>query len=383
MASLPHPPLSHQERWRAALAYLGIGALVVLAWGQGRFSRSHAWTAALLHLLRLIISGLGLGLWHVSQRDAALAPGDWLDWLWHLITMALLGLPHPGFGGVARSPWLAPAGAIWLLDLAGALIALSGRSLPWPAPVVDGVAAGAPAVAQQERARLRRLRDQRLAQIRSATATAAGERLRERRIHESKRELGANLVRLDHLNHLLATDQLSGARHRALAGEVEEEITALREELAALGARISGSLAPRSEAIGRVAGLGGQLQARTLSLSFVDRSGMPLFTFGQFPLDEALIAGMLSAFNSLSQEIFGSPVHKTHLAKGQVLYFVHGQWCVLMALFDAEPSPAQTAHLQSCLTTFEYNNAAELQRDPVTPARLRPIGIDFDLAQPA
>ena len=88
---------------------------------------------------------------------------------------------------------------------------------------------------------------------------------------------------------------------------------------------------------------------------------------------------MLSAFNSLSQEVFGSPVNKTQLAEGQVLYFVHGRWSVLMALFDAEPSPSQVGRLQTCLSTFEQDNAAELQRDPVQPSRLIPTSIDFDL----
>ena len=73
-------------------------------------------------------------------------------------------------------------------------------------------------------------------------------------------------------------------------------------------------------------------------------------------------------------------MHKTHLAEGQVLYFVHGQWSVLMALFDAEPSPAQVSRLQAALATFEQRNTAELQRNPVEPARLVPVSLDFELA---
>jgi hypothetical protein len=223
-----------------------------------------------------------------------------------------------------------------------------------------------------EKERLRQLRDQRLEQIRYATTTAASERLRDRRIREAQRELGANLVRLDHLNHLLAIGELSTTRYREMAAEVQEEIGALREELTSLGARIGPHISNRPPIQSHVATLGSRLQARTLSLSFIDRSGLPLFTYGHFPLDEALIAGMLSAFNSISNEVFGSPINKTHLAEGQVLYFVHGRWSVLMALFDDEPSPTQIGRLQRSLVAFEETNADELQQNPVEPARLTP-----------
>jgi hypothetical protein len=273
---------------------------------------------------------------------------------------------------------MAPAGAIWALDLTGFLLAIRGYALPWD--LEADASASTPSPPRDEKERLRRLRDRRLEQIRYATSTAASERQRERQITEGKRELGANLVRLDHLNHLVAIGELSQARYRELSAEVMEEINALRDELVVLGARISPQVGPRTiSGGGGVAELGSRLQARTLSLSFVDRSGLPLFTYGHFPLDEALVAGMLSAFNSLSQEVFGSPVNKTQLAEGQVLYFVHGRLSVLMALFDAEPSPSQVSRLQSCLGDFERDNAAELQRDPVQPSRLIPTSVDFDL----
>jgi hypothetical protein len=216
-----------------------------------------------------------------------------------------------------------------------------------------------------------------LDQIQSATTTAASERQRERVIRERKRELGADLVRLDHLQHLVAIGELSAARYQQLRDEVVDEIGLLHVELDALGARVSPHLAARPTERPSIATIGSRLSANTLSLSFIDRSGLPLFTYGHFPLDEALIAGMLSAFNSLSEEVFGSPVHKTQLAEGQVLSFVHGQWSILMALFDADPSPAQITHLQAVLTAFERDNAAELQRDPVQPSRLVLTGLDL------
>jgi hypothetical protein len=370
-------PPTTAERWGAALAYIGMGSLAALLWGRGSFMLRHARLAFSLHLIRLLISGFGLGVWFfLHDGHASLAVDDLLQWFWHLIGLFVLGAPLALFGGAALPLWLAPAAAVWVMDLLGFSLALRGYALPWD--YETNAAKAASATTREERERLRRLRDRRLEQIRYATSTAASERQRERQIADSKRDLGANLVRLDHLNHLVAIGELSQARYRDLSNEVMEEIALLREELSALGARVSPQIAHRPTSNAGVADLGSRLQARTLSISFVDRSGLPLFTYGHFPIDEALIAGMLSAFNSLSREVFGSPVNKTQLAEGQVLYFVHGQWCVLTALFDTEPSPSQIGRLQFCLAAFERDNAAELQRDPVHPARLVPTSLDFD-----
>lgn len=379
MMKLTPRPVSVIERWAAALAYIGMGSLAAMIWGQGSFMRQHARLAFSLHLIRLLISGLGLGGWYFlwGGRDGR-SVDEMISWVWHVIGLFVLGVPLTPFGGSHLLVWLIPLIIIWLLDLVGFVLALQGIPVPWDRQ--EEAMAGRPAATiQAEKERLRRLRDQRLERIRYATTTGASERLRERRVIESKRELGANLVRLDHLNHLLALGELSAARYTELAAEVQEEIDALREELAALGARVSRGVSVRPVSTERMAALGSHIQASTLSLSFVDRSGVPLFTYGHFPLDEALIAGMLSAFDSLSREVFGSPINKTQLAEGQVLYFFHGQYCVLMALFDSEPSPSQLSRLQAYLTTFEERNADELQRDPVVAARLTPIGVDLTL----
>ena len=381
MMNFPVRRVSSAERWGAALSYVGMGSVAALLWGQGSFIERHARIAFVLHIIRLLVSGVGLGSWHfLLQNQGGGSADELLTWSWHLIGLFVVGVPLAPFGGSALGTWLVPVAIIWLLDLVGFTLALQGRALPGG---LEEPAFRPRPDEQTEKERLRRLRDQRLEQIRYATTTAAGERLRDRRIAESKRELGANLVRLDHLNHLLAVGELSMERHLELATGVQEEIDALRDDLAALGARVSRGVDVRAVSTERMAALGSQLQARTLSLSFVDRSGIPLFTYGHFPLDEALIAGMLSAFDSISREVFGSPINKTQLAEGQVLYFFHGEWCVLMALFDAEPSPSQVSRLQEYLTTFEQHNIVELQRNPVEPARLTPVALDFDLAVPS
>ena len=93
------------------------------------------------------------------------------------------------------------------------------------------------------------------------------------------------------------------------------------------------------------------------TLAITAHSGIPLFTYGTFHLDEALVTGILSAFNSLSEEVFGAQVHKTQLAEGQVLSFVHARHTVTMAVFDEEPSPVQLRLLRDLVDDFEARNS--------------------------
>jgi hypothetical protein len=384
-----HEPVTAAERWFAALAYVGMGSLAAMLWGRGNFVLPHARLAFSLYLARLLVSGFGLGVWFfLAEGGATLATIDLMRWVWHLIGLFVIGLPLAYLGGASYLPWMLPVVVIWIADAVGMTIAIKGIALPWGQhrePVRPTLGP-----LREEKEQLRQLRERRLAQIADATTTAASERQRERVIRERKRDLGGDLVRLDHLQHLLALGELSEARYQQLRAEVVDDIGLLRDELDALGARVSPQVAVQAIDRPNLDTLGSQLQARTLSLSFIDRSGLPLFTYGHFPLDEALIAGMLSAFNSLSREVFGSPVNKTQLAEGQVLSFVHGQWSILMGLFDAEPSPGQIARLQAALHAFERDNAAELQRDPVHPSRLVLTGLDLGadvgdeaIAQPA
>lgn len=383
MLQFPAQQTTMVQRLGAALSYVGCGSLIALLWSRGRFVTGHARFAFLLHLSRLLISGVGLGAWHffVSSQPAGRI-ADLFDWVWFLTGLGVLGVPLT-FVNNTSTFFIVLALMVWLVDVAGIVLALQGRALPWDAsqPSAEETPSESPG-SLEEKARLRRLRDQRLARIRYATTTAASERLRERRISDSKHELGANMVRLDQLNHMLATGEISSSHYQQLAINVREEIEALREELTLLGARVATGV-PDRPANGRVGMLGNQLHAQTISISFVDLGGVPLFTYGHFPLDEALVAGMLSAINSLSREVFGSPMHKTQLAEGQVLLFIYGQWCVLMVLFNADPSPAQITRLEAGLKAFEQTNAVELKRNPVSPARLHPVDFDTDFAQMA
>src|SRR5262245_55538871 len=205
--------VSPAERWGAALSYIGMGSLAALMWGRGEFMLRHARVAFSLHLVRLLLCGFGLGAWYfLHDGNSSLAVIDLQNWFWHLTGLFIIGVPLAPFGGMALPLWMAPAGAIWALDLTGFLLAIRGYPLPWDLEAVTS--ASTPSAPRDEKERVRRLRDRRLEQIRYATSTAASERQRERQIAECKRDLGANLVRLDHLNHLVAIGELSQARYR-------------------------------------------------------------------------------------------------------------------------------------------------------------------------
>ncbi|MGN6757629.1 MAG: hypothetical protein ACTHMJ_14700 [Thermomicrobiales bacterium] len=119
------------------------------------------------------------------------------------------------------------------------------------------------------------------------------------------------------------------------------------------------------------------------TLAITAHNGLPLFTYGTFQLDETLVTGILSAFNSLSEEVFGAQVHKTQLAEGQVLSFVHARWTVTMAVFDEEPSPTQLRLLRDLVSEFERVNSRELSRPSPNPARLQEVDIPFNFVEVA
>ena len=102
----------------------------------------------------------------------------------------------------------------------------------------------------------------------------------------------------------------------------------------------------------------------------IDLSGTPVFTWGHFPLDEALTAGMMSALDTLAEEMFGAPVQKTALAEGAVVSVVRGERTRLVAWFDGDPSPVQLRDLQGYLEEFERANAAVLASLPVDCGRI-------------
>ncbi|MBX6342877.1 MAG: hypothetical protein IRY97_10495, partial [Thermomicrobiaceae bacterium] len=278
-----------------------------------------------------------------------------------------------------------PLGSTWLLALGGLIAAATGRtadlrallSADWPDEPVTAAAEAAPPI--DERSYARELREKRLARFWHASRAAAIERQRRERIAAVRAAMGEVLVRLDHLNHLLSVGEISMNRFTAVHAEWIAYLDALRTELIELESRRA---APSSVQRAPVPPTLVDLPpVRALTLAVVDRSGVPIATYGHFPLDETVVTGMLAAFESLSAEMFGSQVHKTQLAHGQVVHFARGRAVIAFALFEDEPAPVQVAQLRAFLDEFEQANAGVLGRLPIDPDHLTPIPVPFTFAR--
>ena len=103
---------------------------------------------------------------------------------------------------------------------------------------------------------------------------------------------------------------------------------------------------------------------------YENESGMPLTTIGNFELDPALVAPMLSSFRAATQEIFGGGIRSTAIEGGRWLCFVPGEFTTLIALFTNEPAPKQQAHIEDLHRLFEKANRHRLTRSPVDPGFL-------------
>ena len=202
-----------------------------------------------------------------------------------------------------------------------------------------------------------------------------------RSLTELQDEFDETTARRAHLTKLLELGEISERRFDELAAQSSALCRQLATDIAILGAR---RLAIGDTDSRQRRELPADLLAHVplQTLAITARSGIPLFTYGTFHLDDALVTGILSAFNSLSEEVFGAQVHKTQLAEGQVLSFVHARWTVTMAVFDEEPSPVQLRLLRDLVDEFEERNGTELARSSPNPARLREVAIPFTFVTP-
>lgn len=385
MSGSSQPPRTipgRRSRLMATLAYIGPLSLVIAGLlPRSRFVLRHALIAMTLHLVRFAMAGMVLTLW--------LFPGDGVETgrvarlAADLGALLLAGVPWPG--GMTREAALLlsfPLGMTWIASLAGAAAAATGHTLDyhallhadWPdAPPEPAVESSTPI---DERAYARELRERQLARIWSASRVAQAERRRRERMEQIKREMEVVLVRLDYLNHLLSFGELSLSRFTAMHTELIGYLDALRRELVDLQARRTDVLSAEKRPVAPLA-LTEIPQVQVLTLAVLDPSGVPIFTSGHFPLDESLITGMVSALDSLSEEMFGSRVHKTQLAEGQVVHFARGQYTVAFVIFEDEPAPVQIGHLREFLDDFERANAAVLASPPVDTDRLVPVPVPF------
>jgi hypothetical protein len=123
--------------------------------------------------------------------------------------------------------------------------------------------------------------------------------------------------------------------------------------------------------------LTGAPDAQVVSLAVIDRSGVPIVTYGHFALDESLISGMVSVIDSLSEEMFGSRASKTHLAGADVVHFAYGAHTILLTTFDDEPSPVQLAQLREYIDEFEAVNVGRLAESPIDVDAVTAIEVPF------
>jgi hypothetical protein len=374
----------------AAVSYLGLaGALTPLARPETPFVVRHARQALLLHLLRfaLIAPVVALPLLH---RQGGGADAALLDVAVNLSLLGLLGIPPVQIDSNLSVLVGIVLTFTWAIDIFGALLALTGMTADWHAffhadwPNYDvekrrfwssDASKHHPQIAR-EKERFTRLRDARLARMRGADTVAAQERRRRDSLEGLQEEFAAAAARKAHLTQLLQLGEISERRYSEQRGQLDARLAELGVRIAVHGAR----RLPPSELNGRrrhepATDVLTQVPLQTLAITA--RSGVPLLTYGNFRLDEALVTGILSAFNSLSEEVFGAEVHKTELAEGQVLSFVHARHTVTMAVFEEDPSPTQLRLLRDLVDEFERINGQELAKSSPNPARLKEVAIPF------
>lgn len=371
----------------AASSYFGlIGALVPLAQPDNRFVVNHARGAIRLHLLRVVLI-LPVLILPVTDRAHPPTPDDLSIFAGNLSFLALCGLPLPELRSGAPSSWVVAVLVLtWAAQLAGAAVALAGLTTDWHAFFhADwpnrNARPGSPAVVfggVREKEELSRLRDVRLARRHAADAVASNERRRRGSLEELREEFAEVSAHRAHQTQLLQLGEISERRYKAAAGQLDAWLNDVATQIAILGARRSPVEPDNRQRRELPTDLIVHVPLQTLAIS--GRNGIPLFTYGGFRLDEALVAGILTSFSSLSEEVFGAQVHKTELAEGQVLSFVHARWTVTMAVFDEEPSPAQVRMLRDLVDEFERINSRELSRSAPDPARLRQVHVPFTFA---
>ncbi|HUY99749.1 MAG TPA: hypothetical protein VMU89_05325 [Thermomicrobiaceae bacterium] len=375
-----------RNRVLASVSYLGpVSLLVVAALPRSRFVQRHAQRALALHLARVAWSGTVIVGWSLAYGPVHAGSSSWFAA--NLGMLVLTGFPW--FGGMNQSLIFLlslPLGATWLLGLAGAFIAATGHTIdhfallhadwsddPPPLPSVLPPA-------RDEREYARELRERQLERVWSASLVAQAERRRREQVEELRSAMETVLVRLDHLNRLLSLGEITLSRFTAMHAEIIGYLDQLRRALTDIQTRrsdaLSGTVVPPPPSA-----LAGVPEVRVLTLAILDHGGVPIVTAGYFPLDESLITGMVSALDSLSEEMFGARVHKSQLAQGQVVYFTRGRLTSAFAIFEDEPAPNQIVRLREYVDAFEETNAEALATIPVDAARLTTIAAPFEFAR--
>lgn len=382
-------------RLLAALSYLGLtGALVPLAQPDNLFVVRHARRGIIIHLLRVALIAPVLAL-ALTDPLTGRTPETLLAFARDLSLLVLIGTPSMEIIQGTTGLWILGSLIVtWGLQFLGMLLACTGLTADmhaflhadWPnysgpdrrgrGRRRDDAPLQVSELEREYKDSVAKLREDRLARRRSADSVAASERQRGRSLAELQDEFDKANARRTHLTKLLELGEISERRWKESSRQLDERLSELATEIAIHGARRL-VVAESDGRSWRDLPVEHEEQVPLQTLAISARSGIPLFTYGNFHLDEALVTGILSAFNSLSEEVFGAQVHKTQLAEGQVLYFVHAPLTVTMAVFDEDPSPAQLRTLRDLVDEFERLNTRELGRNAPDPARLRELDIPF------
>lgn len=376
-------PPDNADRIVAALAYIGVVPFLLFAGLPGRiFIRRHQHIAAVIHATRVVWTGAVLAVWMRLSVDVE--ANERLSMLGRdVAALVVAGVPwHTSFQ-MDVLPWiLTPLVATWLVSLGGFYLALTGKTADLHAFV--NADWSDPAIRKRwfawtpgEERRLARLaRERHLEKIQRSTRTYNSERMRREQMDAIQVDIDQLKAQREHNDQLLALGEISQRRYDAARLDIDEGIAELQRAQSVLVSR-TGSSADQTPQRLRVSRTDRSAEALVNTVAIITPSGIPLFTYGKFALDDAIVAGILSAFDSLSEEVFGSRVNKTQLAEGQVLFFAHGQYVLILAIFDDDPSPRQVEQLKTMLRQFEQANQGSMRREQYDPAYLHEVIIPF------
>lgn len=378
------PGLRMRQRIVACLSYFGVFPILVGATRPStRFVSRHLHVAMVIFAVRVLWVGGVLTVWWIRAEPA---PGDSRiqGYLLDALATLVVGFPLSDTWRTDALPWLlAPAAITFLATTTGAMLALAGRtvdvqaliSADWTDPIAKRSYLGMSP--EDEKALARRARERQIERLQKSSRMLRTEQARRTRMSDVEAQLERVELQRDYHDQLLALGEISQRRYEQVNEELDEQVATLRSQLSSLETRVQNadSSSPDQRRLRR--------PSETLleSLAIVTPDGVPIFTYGQFQLDDAIVAGMLSAFDSLSEEVFGSRVSKTALAEGQVLFFAHGDYVLAMASFIDEPSPRQVEDLRKMLKQFESANEGPIARKQYDPRYLHEVPVPFRFAE--
>lgn len=388
-SALVHPGLSRVERVVAAFSYVSIFPVVIaLSSPNSRFVNRHLRVALPLFAVRVLWTLAVVGVWWWRSSEALALEERLRPAAVDLIVTLVIGAPVGDIWFSGALPWLLTPVIFGLTTTAmGFAIAVSGHSADidaflhanWTEPISRRrFLRQSP---EEEKEQARRARERQIERLQKSSQMLRTEQARRIQIADIEAQLERIELQREYHDQLLALGEISQRRYDQVNAELDEQAAELRALLSSLETRVQNAgVAIAGQGVNRL-----RRPSETLveSLAIVTPDGVPIFTYGQFQLDDAIVAGMLSAFDSLSEEVFGSRVHKTALAEGQVLYFAHGDYVLIMAAFIDEPSPRQIEDLRSMLKNFEAANLGPIARKQYDPRYLHEVPIPFRFAERA